>query len=278
MKSGRDDELEFLVQVARRAARLIAAIYETPFEVEYKGPDNPVTVADRRANALICEALAERFPGDAVLAEESVPADRAEITRRMASERVFFVDPLDGTREFAARNGEFAVMIGLTRRGRAELGVVVEPTTNVAFAGRVGAPGFVEAADGSRRPLRLSDERRPADLRLLLSRSHPSPRVEDLQRTLGVGSVVHCGSVGVKIARLATARAELYVHGGAGGSLWDSCAPEAILLSAGGVFTDLGGAHIDYRDSDLSLRRGIVASARADVHASVVSITRGWVG
>jgi 3'(2'), 5'-bisphosphate nucleotidase len=269
-----DPELECVLSIARRAARLILEIYATPFEVELKGPGDPVTRADREANTLICDALRASFPADAILAEESVPTSPREIAERVRQERVFFVDPLDGTREFVARNGEFAVMIGLAVRGRAALGVVVEPTTGQAFAGRVGQRGFVETADGMRSPLRVSGETRAEHTRMLASRSHPAPIVELVRRDLRLPNLIACGSVGVKAARIATNQADLYVHGGSGGSLWDTCGPEAIVHSAGGVFTDLDGTPIDYTDPVLTLRKGIVAASTRALHDAVVAVTR----
>src|SRR5262249_5419063 len=151
-----DRELEVVLRIGRAASDVVKAIYATPFEVELKGPNDPVTRADREANALICSELAAAFAGDAILAEESVPTDPAEVARLAAAPRVWFVDPLDGTREFADRNGEFAVMIGLAVGGRAQLGVVVRPTTGEALAGRVGGAAFVEDASGHRRGLAVS--------------------------------------------------------------------------------------------------------------------------
>jgi 3'(2'), 5'-bisphosphate nucleotidase len=109
---------------------------------------------------------------------------------------------------------------------------------------------------------------------MLASRSHPAPLVEEVRRALGIPSLIACGSVGVKAARIATDQAELYVHGGFGGSLWDTCAPEAIVQSAGGLFTDLDGAAIDYTDPVLTLRKGIIAAATPALHEAVVAITR----
>ncbi|KYF71542.1 3'(2'),5'-bisphosphate nucleotidase CysQ family protein [Sorangium cellulosum] len=277
-----DRELDEIVRIARAAAAVVMDVYATPFTVEMKGPGDPVTRADRDANTLICGALEAAFPGEAILAEESVPAAE-ELAARFQRERVFFVDPLDGTREFADRNGEFAVMIGLSVRGRAALGVVVMPTTGEALAGRVGGDdggggfAFLEAKDGSRRPLRVSSVSSTADASLIVSRSHRPKELEPLLARLGITRVVPCGSVGVKIARIATAEVDLYLHGGGGAKLWDSCAPEAVLRGAGGRFTDLSGAPIDYAGPGLKLARGIIASNGA-LQDAVVAAARSELG
>ncbi|MGK4007380.1 3'(2'),5'-bisphosphate nucleotidase CysQ [Sorangium sp. So ce1036] len=277
MNQNSDRELDEIVRIARAAASVVMEVYATPFTVEMKGPGDPVTRADREANALICRALEAAFPGEAILAEESVPAGE-ELAARLQRERVFFVDPLDGTREFADRNGEFAVMIGLAERGRASLGVVLMPTSGEALAGRVDAGlAFVEAKDGSRRPLRVSPVRPPADATLIVSRSHRPAFVEPLLARLGISRVVPCGSVGVKIARIATGEADLYVHGGGGAKLWDGCAPEAVLRAAGGQFTDLSGAAIDYAGPGLKLARGIIASNGA-LQGAAIAAARSELG
>jgi len=268
-----DQDLAQVLRIARLASDRVRAIYATDFTVELKGPNDPVTRADREANELICTALRASFPGDAIVAEESVPDDPAEVARLAASERVWFVDPLDGTREFADRNGEFCVMIGLAIHGRAALGVVVMPVTGEALAGRVGAAAFAEDAQGARRALSVSTVSDPRAATLMVSRSHRPPMLDPLIQRLGIERVVPCGSVGVKIARLVLGPADLYVHGGLGAKCWDTCAPEAILVAAGGRFSDLAGKPIAYASGDLVLRNGIVASNGA-LHEAVLEAVR----
>ncbi len=274
-----DPELEEVLRIGRRAAHAVREVYATPFTVEMKGPGDPVTRADREANAIICEALAASFPDDAILAEESVPDEPEEVARRVSASRVWYVDPLDGTRDFAARNGEFAVMIGLVASGRPALGVLVLPATGEAFLGRVGHGAFAEEEDGGRRPISVSSTREPARAGLLVSRSRAPSGIMRMADALGIRRVVPCGSVGVKVARIVLGHADLYVHGdltatehpgsGLGAKRWDTCAPEAVLVAAGGQFTDLDGAPIDYERADLAVDRGIVASNGA-LHAAAL--------
>lgn len=261
----KDTELEEVLAIAREAAQVVRAVYATPFSVEMKGPNDPVTRADREANALICRRIEERFGAVAILAEESVPESPDEIARLLENERVFFVDPLDGTREFADRVPEFAVMIGLAVRGRPVLGVVVMPEQGDALCGKVGAPtiAFRETATGQRYPLRVSEQQDSAQATMMTSRSHRPPLLDPLAARLGVRKQMPCGSVGVKVSRVVTGVAEIYVHAGKGVKLWDTCAPEAILLAAGGRFTDLDGQLINYAARDISLPNGLVATNKA---------------
>jgi 3'(2'), 5'-bisphosphate nucleotidase len=269
-----DAELDEVLRIARRAADHVRAVYATNFSVELKGPGDPVTRADREANEIICTALAASFPGDAIVAEESVPASVAEVARRVSAERVWFVDPLDGTREFAERNGEFAVMIGLAAHGRAALGVLVMPTTGEAIVGRVGAGAVLEVEGTAPRSLAVSTMRDPRRATLVASRSHRPAMLDPFLHELGVARVMLAGSVGVKIARLVLGQADLYVHAGLGVKHWDTCAPEAVLVAAGGRFSDLAGAPIDYATTDLALRNGLVASNGALHDAALAAVAR----
>jgi 3'(2'), 5'-bisphosphate nucleotidase len=270
-----DPELDALLVIAREAAALIMRVHAEGFAVELKGPNDPVTRADREANALICARLAEQFPDAAILAEESVPAERQVIAARVAERRVLFVDPLDGTREFADRRDDFAVMIGLAEGGRARLGVVVMPVTGLGLAGRVGEGGlaFREGPDGARAALHPSSVTDPGQATMVVSRSHRPTVADRVRGRLGIARELACGSVGIKVAKVALAEADLYVHGGAGCKRWDTCAPEAILRAAGGAFTDLDGELLDYADPDLAVKRGICAS-NGHLHAAVLAAAR----
>lgn len=273
-----DLELDALIAIARRAGEIVRELYrshlEHGIEVSLKGPDDPVTVADQRANTEICEALAERFPGDAVIAEESVDEITDHLEQLVARRRVFWVDPLDGTRELVDKTGEFAVMIGLAVAGRAEAGVVYAPATGELLAGRVGVAAFSESVDGARRSLTVGACSRFADARMVASRSHRPAIIEPLRRRLGVAEPIACGSVGLKVARLVSREADFYVHAGVGMKRWDTCGPEAILRAAGGRMTDLDGVDIDYSCADPSLLRGLVAT-NGVLHAGVLSAV-GW--
>ena len=115
--------------------------------------------------------------------------------------------------------------------------------------------------------------RESRDATLVVSRSHRAPEfLEPIINGLGITRVVPCGSVGVKVARIARGEADLYIHGGGGAKRWDTCAPEAILAAAGGHFTDLEGADIDYSSPDLVQRTGILASNGA-LHAAALHVT-----
>jgi 3'(2'), 5'-bisphosphate nucleotidase len=248
-------ELTRAAEIAREAADVLLEIYATDFTVDFKGQgtSDPVTEADRRANALIVARLQAAFPDDGIVAEESELAASA-LERR----RIWYVDPLDGTKEFVAKNGEFAVMIGLAVAGRAQLGVVFQPSTDTLYAGAVGQGAWVEHA-GVRRPLQVTRHAQPNQLGLIVSRSHRPVLTEELVQRLGIAREAISGSVGLKVGKIAEQQADLYVHMSDRASAWDACGPEAVLVAAGGRFTDLAGQPIRYGESDVRMRRGLLA-------------------
>lgn len=262
----REDLAFAALAIAREASALILDVYAQPFDVEYKGTDDPVTRADREANALICARLLARSPGVPIVAEESEPDSFAGYAEAPAA---WFVDPLDGTREFVSRNGEFAVMIGLAERGRATVGVVVCPALGRDFLGFEGGPGLEVTAD-RRVELRVSSVGDLAAATAVVSRSHRSAAMDRALAGMGAFAVVPTGSSGVKAVRVAAGEADLYVQLGPAGKLWDACAPEAIVRAAGGEFTDARGAPFDYRAPSLENARGLVAANRA-LHAAAIA-------
>jgi 3'(2'), 5'-bisphosphate nucleotidase len=255
----RDDALARVLEIAAAASELVMRVYKEGFDVEYKAKDDPVTRADREANALILAELSRAFPGVPVVAEESDPASFAGFERATCA---WFVDPVDGTREFVAKNGEFAVMIGLAEEGRATLGVVACPALGRVFAGGEGLGAF-EIAGGARRPICVSSEGEASRARAVVSRSHASQALAGAIARFAPGKVSQIGSAGIKAALVACGEAEVYMHPGRAGKRWDTCAPEAIVRAAGGEVTDATGAALDYRVSDVSNVRGLLVTNRA---------------
>jgi 3'(2'), 5'-bisphosphate nucleotidase len=270
-----DPDIEAMVEIARRAGARVAELYaqhlSAGIDVDLKGPGDPVTQADREANTIICDALAERFPYAGIVAEESAPRTPAELTAMIAlKERVFFVDPLDGTREFVDQRAEFAVMIGMAVEGRHHAGVVLGPVTGRLVAGRVGQGAFVEEPDGSRSVLRVSTTSRFQDATMVVSRSHRPAIIEPLRKRLGIGRLQPLGSVGQKVAEIVLGQADIYVHNGGGLKLWDTCGPGAVLEAAGGRVSDLFGKPIDYTSSEIRVMNGFVAS-NGTLHVGLLS-------
>jgi 3'(2'), 5'-bisphosphate nucleotidase len=260
-------ELEAAVELARGAGRILLEIYAQDFAVAYKGVNNPVTEADQRANAYIVAELEKRFPDDGIVAEESV--ERGDAVHKS---RCWFVDPLDGTKEFIAKNGEFSVMIGLAIDGVSKLGVVYQPGLDKLYRGVVGDEAVLEVGD-TRTVLRVSDKADTAQLKLVVSRSHRPANIAQIMERLGTDSEMPSGSVGVKVGLIAEREADLYVHVSDKSSLWDACAPEAILHAAGGKFRHVDGSAIQYASAETQNKKGILAT-NAATYTQVLEVVR----
>ncbi|KKB09088.1 3'(2'),5'-bisphosphate nucleotidase CysQ [Devosia chinhatensis] len=226
------------IEAAIEAAAVICAVYHRPIDVQTKSDGSPVTEADAAAEAVIIARLAPS--GLPVLGEESVAAGIVPELGR----RYFIVDPLDGTKEFIKRNGEFTVNIGLVENGRPIMGVVLAPATGEVFVGDAEGAWSTIVTDGvvgPRQPIRVGSRER---LRIVASRSHGHEALERLCRTLDVESDVSVGS-SLKFCLLARGEAQLYPRF-TPTCEWDTAAGQAVLEAAGGAVVTLDGASMGY--------------------------------
>jgi 3'(2'), 5'-bisphosphate nucleotidase len=247
-------ELTLARELALRAGAVIMRHFDRDVTVHDKDGE-PVTVADRQSNALIVDALRERFPDDALLAEETpVTSD----TWRTA-ERCWIVDPLDGTSDFVKQRVGFCVMIGLVEHGRPRLGAVHVPRAGRTFLGVVGH-GAVEERGGAVHKLSVSARAEPAELRVIASIAHRDAQLTAALQALAPKETLSVGSVGYKVGKIAADEADLYVAATGAISLWDTAAPEAILHAAGGRFLDLDGNALHYGGPGLKHPRGLLAT------------------
>jgi 3'(2'), 5'-bisphosphate nucleotidase len=250
-------ELETVVQLARQAGEIVKTFYQVPPTVRWKEPTEPVTEADRAANAFLVKQIGQAFPDDGILAEES----KDDLTRLNKS-RVWMVDPLDGTMEFIARNGEFCIMVGLVIDGYPVVGAVYQPMDDVLYVAASGLGAYVEEF-GERRPLHVSPAAELSKLRPVVSRSHRPPILDTLLEGLGTQRAKVVGSAGLKMAMIARGQAEFYLHPSAGTKQWDTCAPEVVLREAGGVVTDCWDRPLRYNQRDVRQCYGLLATNAA---------------
>jgi 3'(2'), 5'-bisphosphate nucleotidase len=243
-------EMSVAVRAARAGGAAVLRHYGTS-ACTTKTDRSPVTAADMASNEAVCGVLWECFPGDPVLSEES-----SDSPARLAADRVWIVDPLDGTREFLAGNGEFAVMVGLAVEGKARVGAVYLPEPDVLFVAGCGSGAWMERG-ATRTPLRAPLREGP--LRLVGSRSHPEELVERIREGLGISDVRPSGSVGVKCGLIALGERDLYVHPVSHLKEWDTCAPEVVLREAGGTVGDCTGATLRYNKPEPRQPHGILA-------------------
>lgn len=237
--------LEAATTLAREAGAVVMQVYATDFDVRGKGDSSPVTAADERAEAVILAGLARLAPDIPVVAEESVAAGRVP---DISAGRFWLVDPLDGTREFISRNGEFTVNIALIEAGAPVLGVVFAPAVGGPagrlFAGAAGAGAWVDDAQG-RRPIRCRAEP-PEGLTVVASRSHGDAGALDaFLAGRRVAQLANAGS-SLKLCLVAEGAADLYPRHGRTME-WDIAAGHAVLAAAGGqVWTIDGAAPLAY--------------------------------
>jgi 3'(2'), 5'-bisphosphate nucleotidase len=228
----------------------------------------PVTMADRQSNELIVKALARHFPEDAILAEETPVTN----DRWRTAGRCWVIDPLDGTSDFVKGREGFAIMIGLRVDGRPKLGAVHAPKVGRSFTGIVGEGSEERRADGTRRALRVSGRALSSELRVIASIAHRDAHLEAAIRALAPQETLQVGSVGYKVGKIVADEADLYVATTSAISLWDTCAPEAILHGAGGRFLDLDGQPLDYGGPHLNHRRGLLATNGASAEDVVARL------
>jgi 3'(2'), 5'-bisphosphate nucleotidase len=259
-------ELPIVEQLVREAGALVRQYYNTGVNIAWKGENDPVTAADHAANQHLVDGLRRAFPSDGILSEES----HDDLVRRQRR-RVWIVDPLDGTKEFIGRIGEFSIMVGLAIEGEAALGIVYQPVADLLYR---GAPGLLAEVvqNGVVRPLAVSSVADPAQMRLVASRSHRDPLVDAICRDLGITQDRPSGSVGLKVGLLATGACDLYLHPSPGLKEWDTCAPDAVLRAAGGAISDVWGRPLRYNKPDVRQRQGLVAS-NGVFHSRIVTAT-----
>ena len=261
-------ELEVARELAVAAGKLILGYFGTDLEVDRKAGDEPVTRADREASELILAGLARAFPDDVRISEEAPDDPR----RSAGADRIWFVDPLDGTRDFIKGQPGFAVMIGLCVAGRPRVGVVYQPIGERLFAAAPGAGCRLSEAAGAR-ALACSPTSDLARIRLVASRSHRTAKIDEVKSALGIADELNIGSVGLKLGLIALGERDLYVNPSSRSKAWDTCAPEVILREAGGTLTDLWGEPLRYLAPDLWNRRGLCAS-NGVLHQAVLARLR----
>jgi len=265
---GFDREIELATELARDAGAILLAHYHSSFLVEQKinalQELEEVTAADREANDLIVHRLLTEFPDDGILAEESKDTER-----RLEKDRVWLIDPMDGTKNFIQRDGDFAVQIGLSVSGEVVAGAVYQPARDVLYRAVHGDGAWIEMNGGSAQRMSVSARTDPKEMVMASSRSHRSPRMQRVVSEFGFKNEVRRGSVGVKIGLITEQQADLYMHLSPSTKQWDTCAPQIILEEAGGRLTDLFGQPLRYNGVRVDNQNGIVATNGAS-HEMVI--------
>ncbi|MES9955666.1 MAG: 3'(2'),5'-bisphosphate nucleotidase CysQ [Sedimenticola sp.] len=224
-------DIEQLIDIARQAGDAILDIYNSDFSVQEKADSSPLTEADLAAHTLITARLAEMTPEIPLLSEES--ADIAYETRS-GWNRYWLIDPLDGTKEFIKRNGEFTVNIALIDDGQPVMGVVHVPVTGTTYYGIAGEGAFKISEDNAPRPISVHSSCR-TPVQVAGSRSHAGESLKQYLDNLGEYEIISMGS-SLKICLVAEGAADIYPRLGPT-SEWDTAAAQAVVEAAGGRLT-----------------------------------------
>ena len=233
---------------------------ERSLEIQDK-QEGPVTAADLAVNQFVLSRLEQTFGEQfGYLSEETYKAQAAP--KPLPQDWVWILDPLDGTRDFIDRTGEYAFHLALTYRERPVLSVVACPELEKLYYASLGGGAFVETPDRTSQPLRVSENGSIADLTMVVSRTHRDDRFKQLLTQLPSQKQLLVGSVGGKIAAIVDRRAELYISlsGKSAPKDWDMAAPELILTEAGGRFTHADGSPLRYNTGDVNQWGCLIAS------------------
>ncbi len=265
-----DSFLKTARQLALQASREVLSLLHQPIAQRRKEDKSLVTEADLKSDAILREGLAKAFPDHAILTEEN------GISGSKDAEYVWLIDPLDGTKAFAKGIPGFSVMVGLLKNNAPCLGVVVDPLESRLYEAVKGQGAFQEHA-GSRSPLKVSDRKKIDDLRIVVSTGFPEKAMAQL-RALCPGPMLGAiNSVGIKVGLIVRQEADVYVshhpvH------YWDTCAPQAILEEAGGVFTKLDGSPLVYDMASKFQHEGLTLATNGQRHSELIRSLSGLFG
>lgn len=236
--------LDKVLEIADSASRKVMEIYRTDFEVQTKEDNSPITAADLASHHVIVDGLRALTPEIPILSEESA---NAPWTERKNWTRFWLVDPIDGTKDFTNRTGEFTVNIALIENGEPVMGVVTAPALDEAYWGIKGLGAWKRDADGNTRKLEVVDP--PKAVRAVASKNHMNDETRAFIEQLGEHELVQAGS-SLKFCRIAEGQADIYPRLGPTCE-WDTGAAHAVLSAAGGKVNQLDGTPLAYGKEDV---------------------------
>lgn len=240
-----EKELAVCKEAAIKAGEAIMEVYNnaTDMEITYKDGDMPLTAADKASNRLIVDVLGKEFPEYAILSEEEKD-DKA----RLQNDYCFVVDPLDGTKEFIKRNGQFTVNIALAYQHRSVMGVIYVPVTGELYYAARGTGAFLDTSQEKGRKLKVSDCTDLHQLRMVMSSSHGCEEMDRLLEKYQISNFVKMGS-SLKGCVIAKGEAEVYYRYNPTME-WDTAAMQCIVEEAGAIFRQMDDSEMLYNRED----------------------------
>ena len=247
--------LETLISIAETAGSLILDIYnQEDFGVKIKEDNSPLTEADKKSHNYIVRELAKNFRGIPVLSEEG---ERVDYKERRYWKQFFLVDPLDGTKEFIKRNGDFTVNIALIKDQKPVAGVIHVPVTGETFFGSIDDGSF-KRINGNTKKIKVSTRKPGDELTVVQSKSHSGEEEETFYSKFKIKEKTSRGS-SLKICMIAEGKAEIYFRSGPTWE-WDTAAGHAILAAAAGFFVNKDGSPVIY-NKEVPKNWGFIASS-----------------
>jgi len=243
--------LDVVIDATIRAGEKIVEIYQSNFEVEKKDDNSPVTAADLESNSIIKEALLQT--GIPILSEED-----ADDKSRMSSDKVWIVDPLDGTQDFVNKTGEFTIMIGLVENHIPIMGLVYVPTKKILYFAEKDLGAFCHDSDGWAKISVRNVEEIEKSL-ALVSRHHLSDKEKKMLEHLKIDNTASIGS-SLKVMEIASGRADIYLTNTNKMKQWDTAASHCIISEAGGKMTDISGNELIYNTESVNHENGLLVT------------------
>ncbi len=257
-----------LIEISKNAGDAIMDIYESEFNVDIKSDKSPLTKADILSNKIICQSLEQITPDIPILSEES---SNIQYQKRLEWRQYWLVDPLDGTKEFIKKNGEFTTNIALISENRPILGVIHAPAINETFWGsnEIGAYQLIGDSLSSKKRISVSKQGND-ELRIVSSRSHPSGDLKKLLDKLEKYKLVNIGS-SLKFCLVAKGEADCYPRFGPTCE-WDTAAGEIIAQSAGANIVNLENKVIEYNQKEDYLNPYFLVSNAQETKKKIFSL------
>lgn len=253
-----EKELEAMIEIAERVRNDILNIYHQKFEVEIKSDHSPVTLADKTADRLIREFLHEKFPSYGMLTEES-----EDDINRLDKDYIFVVDPVDGTKDFVSKNGQFTTNIGLVYKHQVVAGVISIPCRNEIYYASLNQGAYFKSSEGKTERIHVNDKVK--DLTMLTSNFHTTESelkiAKDNQDV--ITKVIGCGS-SIKACLIAHGKAEVSYRLNPNTKEWDTAASQIIVKEAGGLFVEPDLKEITYNRKDVYNRNGFIILNRKE--------------
>ncbi|WP_339050195.1 3'(2'),5'-bisphosphate nucleotidase CysQ [Rickettsiella endosymbiont of Xylota segnis] len=236
--------LNDIVSLAKQAGNQVCNIYQSDFTVEYKADKSPITVADLASHDCICQGLRHLTPDLPIISEESVPIS---FQKRRSWEKYWLIDPLDGTKEFLEKNGEFTINIALIEQHKPSLGVIFVPSKNICYFASKGIGAYKQIGEAQPKVMLSRDWKEEQSITAVISRRHGMEKLKKFLAQFSSLNLLYCGSA-LKFCWLAEGLADIYPRFSPTFE-WDTAAGQCILKEAGGLVIDNTGQELQYNMS-----------------------------